>query len=134
MDKLIKKFLNREFITYVIFGLVTTFLNIGMYSLLLQIGLEYKISNIITLITVKTIAYLLNKFFVFKTKCENNLDLLKEIYRYVIARGFTMIVDYILLIFLVDVLELDNFSSKIFVTILVVVLNYITSKKSVFTK
>ncbi len=132
MKKIINKVFTKEFITYGICGAITTILNIVLYWALLNSGIDYKISNIIVLVVVKTVAYILSKIFVFKSKTENIIELFKEMARFIISRGFTMLVDYFGLIFMVEVLRLDNFYSKIFLAILVIILNYILGKKAVF--
>lgn len=126
-----KKYINREVISYLIIGLITTLINIGLFSLLCLI-LEYKISNIITLIVVKIIAYILNKIFVFKTKCNSIKELLLEFIKFIFFRIITLLVDYFGLIILVEVLSVNKLIGKIIVVVFVIILNYIFSKKYVF--
>ena len=52
-----KKLINRETILYGIVGVGTSILNVVMFQALVKFGIEYKISNIITLIVVKVTAY-----------------------------------------------------------------------------
>ncbi len=131
---IIKKILNREVIMYVIFGVLTSLLNIGLYAGLTHIGMDYIVANFITLVIVKLAAYVVNKIFVFQTKCSDFMELTKEFLRFVVTRGITMIVDFVGLIFMVEILSIDSMISKIFMTILVVVLNYIFGKLHVFKK
>lgn len=126
------KILNREVLSYAIFGILTSLLNIFLFAGLLSFNLDYKIANIITLIVVKIVAFLLNKFFVFKSKNENLFELLKEIYRYILTRGTTMIIDFIGLVILIDLLNFNSMISKVIITVIVVILNYILGKKYVF--
>ena len=126
-----KKYINREVISYLIIGLITTLINIGLFSLLCLI-LDYKISNIITLVFVKIIAYILNKLFVFKTKCNSIKELLLEFIKFIFFRIITLLVDYFGLIILVEVLSVNKLIGKIIVVVFVIILNYIFSKKYVF--
>lgn len=135
MDSIVRKLLNREVILYGIFGILTSILNIVLYAYLSgNIGIDYKIANIITLIIVKLTAYVVNKLFVFQTKTENILELVKEFMRFVITRGLTMVVDFFGVIFFVEVLMIDSMISKIIFTIIVVILNYVFGKWHVFKK
>lgn len=129
MKELIIK--NKKFIKYCIFGLITTILHILLFIILESI-LKYYIANIITLIIVKIVAYIFNKKYVFETKCKNKLELSKEIIKYTISRLLTMIVDYLGLIILVEVFNINEIIGKIIVVTTVVVLNYILSKYYVY--
>ena len=130
MKKIINKY--QEFISYGFWGLVTTLLHILLFYILTKIEIKYYIANVITLITIKTLAYFVNKVFVFKTKCRNKKELLKEILKYVFSRLTTMILDYFGLIFIVEVLHFDVLIGKIIVLIIVVIINYILCKKYVY--
>ena len=130
MSKLFNKY--KEFIKYGIGGGITTILHILLFAFLTFIGIKYYIANIITLITIKTLAYFINKIFVFKTKCQNKKELIAEVLKYIFSRLFTMIIDYFGLIFLVEVLNINAIIGKIIVLVLVVLINYFLCKKYVY--
>ena len=132
IEKIFKKLFNKETGLYTIFGVLTSVLNVVMFGLLVRLGMAYRVANIITLITVKLAAYLCNKNFVFKSHCANFLELLKEFGRFVFWRGATMILDYVGLIFLVEVVSLPKLVGKVIVTVLVIAINYVTGKRHVF--
>ena len=125
---------HQEFISYSFWGVVTTILHILLFWILVNINIKYYIANIITLIVIKTIAYIVNKLFVFKTKCKNTLELFKEIIKYILSRLFTMILDYFGLILLVEVFNLDEIIGKITILIIVVIVNYFLCKYVVYKK
>ena len=131
----IKELINKhkEFISYCFFGGVTTLLHILLFWLL-DGFMKYYIANIITLVTIKTLAYFLNKIFVFKTKCKDKKELTKEVFKYIFSRVFTMIIDYFGLILLVEVFNINELIGKVMVLILVVIVNYILCKKYVYKK
>lgn len=118
--------------SYGFFGVLTSCLNIALFHVLVSFQMNYKYANFVTLVVVKLIAYLCNKNFVFHSKTGSVIELAKEFGRFLIARGITMIIDYIGLIFMVDVLTLNKLYSKCFVTILVIIINYFVGKKHVF--
>ena len=130
----IKELINKhkEFINYGFWGVITTLLHIALFWLLTKIGIKYYISNLITLVTIKSLAYIVNKFFVFKTKCKNKKELLNEIIKYILSRLFTMIIDYFGLILLVEVFKINELIGKIIVLIVVVIINYFLCKKIVY--
>ena len=129
---MLSKVFNKETILYTVFGILTSVLNVLLFQILLFLNFEYKVSNLISLVVVKITAYICNKNFVFKSKCPNLVSLYKEIFRFIIARGSTMLIDFFGLIIIVDFINFSKLPSKIFITILVVVLNYIIGKKHVF--
>lgn len=131
----IKELINKhkEFISYCFFGAVTTLLHILLFWLL-DSFMKYYIANIITLVTIKTLAYFLNKLFVFKTKCKDKKELTKEVFKYIFSRVFTMIIDYFGLILLVEVFSINELIGKVIVLVLVVIVNYILCKKYVYKK
>lgn len=129
-----KKILNKEFINYIIFGLMTTFVNILIYDLGLKVGFDYKVSNIFALVGAKVFAYITNKVFVFNNHTDGVINLLKEMFRFIFARSLTGIVDYVGVIFLVELCNINKSLSKYILQAIVIILNYIFSKKLVFIK
>jgi len=130
--RLIGKVWNRETILYAVFGVATSIENVALFQALLLTGMDYKVGNIITLVVVKLTAYVLNKLFVFRSRCKTFGGLCLEFLRFVLARGATMLVDYFGLILLVESLNVEKLVGKVIVTALVIILNYILGKLIVF--
>ena len=126
------KILKNEVFLYGIFGALTSFLNIILFQILIWLGLDYRYSNLITLMVVKLVAYVCNKNFVFRSRTESNLELIKEFLRFLVTRSATMLIDYIGLIFMAEILQVNKLISKCFITILVIIINYFLGKKHVF--
>lgn len=132
IKKLIKKALDNEIIRYAISGGLVTFTNAAGYFVLLQLGVVYTVANIISLILSKVVGYLLNKFWVYKSRSNNIKELLLEMLRFILARGFTGLVDFFGLIAMVELLGWNERISKIIIMLAVIVLNYVFGKKAVF--
>lgn len=130
--KLLKKVFSREFITYGIFGVLTTLVNILLFRLGLELGIVYGIANLIAILGAKIFAYVTNKFFVFRHRCGSLKALLGEILRFVFARGFTGLVDFFGMLLAVELLHADEMLTKYILQVIVILLNYIFSKKLVF--
>lgn len=122
----------KEIIAYLFWGVASSGLNIVLYTLLVYVGINYQLANFVTLITVKLFCYFTNKLLVFHTKCENIRELLKEFIKFFMARMITFLMDYFGLILLVEKIEADKIGSKIFLTVLVIIVNYCMSKIFVF--
>jgi putative flippase GtrA len=125
-----KKIINRETINFGLWGIATSIWNIGLFQLLYYFQFDYRIANIVALVTSKALAYLTNKRFVFRTHCETRKALLQEIFRFIVARGFTMLIDFFGLILLTYIMSPKI--GKLLTTSVVVILNYILGKYHVY--
>ncbi len=128
------RFFSSEIFRYGIAGGVVTISNYLIFLLLFELGLYYSVANVISLVMSKTIGYLMNKFFVYRSKTEGAAEFFAELLRFVLARGFTGLVDFFGLILLVEVIHLDERVGKWIVMMIVIVLNYVLGKKAVFVK
>jgi putative flippase GtrA len=134
ISKIIRRLYNRETVSYVIFGALTSIVNIGVFEFFFLTGSDYRTANLIALITAKLFAYVVNKLFVFRTKTGSVGALLREFGLFTLARGSTMILDWVGLILLVSMLGLSEHVGKLIITVIVVILNYVFGKFLVFKK
>ena len=128
----IKKILAIEFIRYLIGGGSVTLLNFFLYVILLYFGVVYHLANLISIVVAKIYGYFINKFFVYKSKRNNILQTAKESFKYAISRAITGVLDYVLVILFVETFNFNKIAVKIFVMIIVIVLNYTLGKFWVF--
>lgn len=124
----------RQLYSYIFWGVLSTVLNIALAQFTVWCGIDYKIANIITLVVVKIFCYFTNKIFVFKTPFESFGKFIIESVRFIFARWLTFLVDYFGVIILVENMQISFFYSKCIMSAIVIVLNYILSKKLVFLK
>ena len=128
---------NKEVINYLIFGILTTLINLLTYFILTSIWLdvskviELQSANIISWITAVIFAYFTNRKYVFDSKNNNKI---KEIFSFFIARLATLVVDMIIMYLGVNILFLNDKFIKIISQITVIVVNYVLSKLFVFKK
>lgn len=131
----IKRILNKETISYVIFGILTTIINLISYYFFSNIiSINYLISNIISWIISVSFAYVTNKLYVFNSKDENKDLVIKEFITFVNCRLTSGVIEMILLFLLVDMIKVNDIISKLVIGVIVVVLNFIFSKIFVFQK
>lgn len=122
--------LSREIFWYVVFGVLTTLVNIVVYFVFFHIfGVNYLISNVIAWFLSVLFAYVTNRRWVFESKSEN---ILKECGLFFGGRVFSGVVDTGLMWLFIDILALNDGISKIVIQVIVVVLNYVISKLVVF--
>lgn len=134
ISNILQKVINNETVRYVVSGIFTMAIGVGVYQGFLLLGFDYKISNLISLVAGKMSAYICNKFFVFKVRNTSFSEWIKEFLRFIFARGATLFIDYFGLIFLVEVVEFNKIYSKYAIVTIVLILNYILGKLIVFRK
>lgn len=133
MKKLTLKDKTKEIISYGFWGCMTVLFSFVSYAILKIFIDNYKIANFISIIMTKLFAYVVNKKFVFKTKAAL-LDEIKEFFRFLLARGFTGVVDFLGQIALVELLGIDDFISKALMIVITTILNYFLCSIGVFKK
>ena len=130
MFSLYKKY--KEIIMYLIFGILTTVVNIVVYFIASNVlNINYLISNATAWFLSVLFAYVTNKLYVFESSSK---EFIKEIVSFFSSRLSTGILDMFLMCLFVTVASLNDVVVKIFVNILVIIMNYIFSKLFVFRK
>ena len=147
MKKLIKAFLNKETILYLVFGVLTTavsFVTLKLFDVALGKEL-YLVSNSLSWILSVAFAYVTNKLFVFESKSWKKDVLKKEIPSFLSARiasyfieqgGLWLMMDVLLFkdkVFDFIVIRLSGLmTAKLVLAVVVVVVNYVLSKVLIF--
>lgn len=130
---LIKKY--KETILYLIFGVLSTIINIITYVFFTKIlVLNYLVANAIAWILAVIFAYITNKFWVFESKEINSKYILKEFFSFFGCRVFSGAIEMFMMFILVSIMSFNDFIVKIITNVVVVVLNYIFSKLLIFKK
>jgi putative flippase GtrA len=127
------KLTNRETISYVIAGGLTTVVNFIAYYLFCNIlKIENLIANVIAWIIAVAFAYIINNTWVFQSKYQNQKEELDKIMKFVGARVFSLVIEEIGLYLMVDLLHWNNMLVKGFLAVFVVAINYVFSKRYIF--
>jgi len=127
----------KEIINYLIFGILSTIINLLTYYILILTILnpnnpfELQISNVIAWITSVTFAYITNKKYVFNS---NETNIKNEIIKFFSSRLTTLFIDMGLMLIFVTILKLNDKIIKLIIAIIIIILNYILSKLFVFKK
>lgn len=130
MKNIIQK--NKEIIMYLVFGVLTTVVNIVVYYIFSNLlHMNYLFSNAMAWFLSVLFAYVTNRKYVFDSK---NNQIIKEAISFFCSRLATGIMDMMLMWFLVNFNIVNDVVAKVFVNVIVVILNYILSKLVVFKK
>ncbi len=140
---LIRKVISKEVVSYLFFGVLTTVVALVTFGFFNKFT-DVLISNVISWFAAVIFAYVTNKLFVFDSKSWKWKIISKEIPSFAGARVLTLGIEESGLIILIKWLHLDvpltfSFISgemviKIFISIIVVILNYVFSKILIFKK
>lgn len=129
-----RKRLAKEATLYGIFGVLTTVVNLMVYHGAIWLGMAYGVANGIAFILAIAFAYLTNKIWVFESRTYTFASFLKEIGKFLMARLGTFVFEMAGLWLMIDGLGFNQWIPKYFMTLLVIVLNYVLSKWMVFKK
>ena len=134
LKNIAKKVLNREVIFYTIFGILSTLVNFITFYILTKISVEENLANFIAIIMAVLFAYFTNRKIVFNSKAETFKEKLKEFYKFILGRVFTMFVEMFGFYLLFNIMSIHEIISKLVITIIVVILNFFISKFFAFKK
>ena len=133
MKKLLIKY--RSFILYMIFGVLTTLVNIVTYYVMARLlNLETMTSTIIAWTVAVLFAYLTNRALVFESEAKSKKCIIKEIISFFSCRLLTGFVDWGFMFIFVDICNFNDIFIKTIANIIVIILNYVASKLIIFKK
>lgn len=125
----------KEIINYLVFGILTTVVNIGTYYILNNcLNINYLISNIVAWILSVLFAYITNRKYVFNSTNNSKKDVLNEISSFFGVRLTTGLSDMAFMYITVNFNLLPNLIAKIMANVFVIITNYALSKFVVFKK
>lgn len=160
IGKIIDKFFTREIVTYIIFGVLTTAVNLvtfyitkkffvkigweGVFNALLGSagfekalallgkGTDYLDATVIAWTVAVIFAFVTNKLIVFESKSWKPEIAGKEFVGFIGARLFSLLVELLCMFTMVTLIGMNEFIAKIIVQVIVVILNYVFSKLLIF--
>lgn len=137
MKKLYEKY--KEIILYIVFGVLTTVINIVVYQLLFNIMKEVIVPTTIGWVLSVLFAFITNKLFVFESKSFKAGTLIREILTFFAARLASYFIDLGIVWLTVEYLGWDyavlGFQVwKIISNVIVIIVNYVLSKLVIFKK
>ena len=124
-----------DILAYLFFGVLTTVVNYLIYlPCYNMLHLSASVSNVIAWIFAVVFAYLTNKPFVFWRHDWSAKTVIPEFGKFVGGRVASGLMETAIIFLTVDLLHWDGNIMKLVTSVLVVILNYITSKFIAFRK
>ena len=120
MKELIKKFINKETIIYLVFGVLTTVVNFVVFKIFDVIFTSVTntdltlLTNFIAWVAAVVFAYVTNKLWVFESKSWKISVLKKEIPSFVGARVLTLGIEQLGLLIFITWLGFEKYSLDVF--------------------
>ncbi len=127
----------RELIRYLIVGVLTTAVSLGVYWLATATVFDpadpvaLQAANVLSWIAAVTFAYFANRIFVFQSKSGN---VLKEAGAFFLSRVGTLLLDMAIMFVAVTLCRMGDKPAKLIVQVVVTVVNYLLGKFVVFRK
>lgn len=134
----------KEIITYIIFGGLTTAVSFVSYAVFTKIipiqnGITLaSVSNVLSWICAVLFAFVTNKIWVFESKEKGAKKVFSEFCKFVASRLLTGVIEWAGVPFLMyiglkqTIFGIEGMLSKVLVSVIVVILNYVFSKLFVF--
>lgn len=124
----------REVLMYLVFGFLSTVVNILSFYILDKLGIDLFLNNFISWVLAVIFAFVTNKLFVFESKTETKGAFIREFLSFILARIFSLGVDMATIHLLVNILNIHKIVSKVISNVIVIIINYVFSKLFIFKK
>lgn len=132
IEKLWKKCVNYETISYIVCGVLTTLVDWVVYAVMCESGIDYKIAQAVSWAAAVAFAYVVNKLIVFRNFTFRPSYLWKEFSAFVACRGVSGVLTWVMMVVMVGWLHWNNYVSKFIVSAVNLVMNYVFSKLWIF--
>lgn len=137
MKELIKKcwnlFVNRETITYIIAGVLTTLVNfVASFVCYDCLHWNENLVTVIAWVVAVVFAYVINKYWVFLEKKDAAAEEAVKFGKFVAGRLFTFAVEWFGIFLFVTTFGIAFWPVKLILAVVVTILNYVISKLFVF--
>ena len=124
-----KKLFSKEVILYVVFGALTTLVNLGSFYILTTFfGVNENSANNIAIVLAVLVAYLTNKDLVFHSQAQGFGEKFIEFCKFILGRLFTMFIESFGGSILFKYTPFHPMISKCIITVVVIILNFFISK------
>ena len=118
---------------YIVFGGITTLINIGTYWVMARLfGSTTLVATLIAWVTAVFFAYVSNRKIVFRSKVFGLKNICRECVTFFSCRLMTGVLDILCMYIFVDLLCINDMLVKSLADILVILLNYLASKLIIF--
>lgn len=128
IKELAKKFLTRDIILYIVFGVLTTLVNIGSFYIITNtLNWNENLSNFIAIALSILFAYFTNRSWVFHSTAKGFKEKSSEFLKFIAGRALTMVIEFVGCYILFKT-PIPSIISKCGISVIVIILNFLISK------
>ncbi len=128
IKELLKKILTKEVILYIVFGVLTTLVNLASFYVMNSLlHWDENTANFIAILLAVIFAYITNKDLVFHSNAKNLKERIQQFCKFMLGRAFTMVLEFVGGLLLFN-LPIPNIIIKAGLTVIVIILNFFISK------
>lgn len=134
LQKKLPQVFNRETVSYIIFGALTTVVSFVSQMLFSALGWHVTVNTVGSWICAVIFAYVVNKLFVFESKTDTAKAFFRELGLFVGARVASLGMELVFMFVTVDLLSFPESACKIVAQVFILIANYVLSKLLIFKK
>ena len=123
-----------ELLSYGVSGVILAIINYGTFCILNLYFIDYMVANACSILIVRFVAYIMHKFYVYKSKTKGIVETLCEFFKFIFVRMFTGVLDFFVVMVLIEMVTLPADISKLIAMIFVIILNYFLGRWFVFRR
>lgn len=133
MMRILRLLTNKEIILYLVFGVLTTLVNFGVYFFFKSfLETNMLLANNFAWIFSVLFAYLTNRRWVFESTISGIVAVSFELIKFIFYRGLSFVIDMLSMLLFIEVLAWEDFYAKLITQVIVVVANFLFSKWLIF--
>ncbi len=125
---------NRETISYIVFGVLTTVVSFVSQMLFSSLGWHVTVNTIGSWVCAVLFAYVVNKLFVFESKTDTAKAFWREFGLFIGARVASLGMELVFMFVTVELLNFSEAICKLIAQVFILVANYVFSKLVIFKK
>ncbi len=134
LAKKLPKVFNRETVSYIVFGVLTTVVSFVSQMLFASLGTPAWVNTIGSWICAVIFAYVVNKLFVFESHTDTMKAFWRELGLFFAARLASLGMELVFMVITVDILDFSEAVCKLIAQVFILIANYVFSKLFIFRK
>lgn len=134
LEKKMPAVCNRETISYIVFGVLTTAVSFVSQMMFASLGTLATVNTIGSWVCAVIFAYIVNKLFVFESHTDTKKAFFRELWLFFAARLASLGMELVFMAVTVDILGFSEAVCKLIAQVFILIANYIFSKLIIFRK
>ena len=134
LQKKLPSVFNRETVSYIVFGVLTTVVSFVSQMIFSSMGLPVLVNTVGSWICAVIFAYVVNKLFVFESHTDTAKAFFRELWLFFAARLASLGLELVFMLITVEWLSFNEAVCKLIAQVFILIANYVFSKLVIFKK